>query len=150
MPPWARRFSAWANPEYAIRRSPTLPRIGVHLSPASFHPPPKSGFGKRLRAFGVHQGVCSSAGTQSPNHHESSRLRCAVLRPRRGRQILANQRGTGLSNHGATPFHSPTTGRKGGALCEPSAEPELLRTLQPSVFRKQDTRLKAWAELLGV
>src|SRR6266567_8926985 len=89
-------------------------------------------------------------GTRLPSPARSSRLRCVVHRLRQGGRTLANQRETDLSKRGATPFHSPTTDRKGDALCEPSAEGELLRTLQPWVFRSQDTRLKDWAELLGV
>src|SRR6266567_9616569 len=89
-------------------------------------------------------------GTRSPSPARSSRLRCVVRRLRHGGQFPGTQRETGLSKRGATPFHSPTTDRKGDALCEPSAEAELLRTLQPWVFRSQDTRLKDWAELLGV
>lgn len=40
--------------------------------------------------------------------------------------------------------------RRDDALGEPSAKPELPHTVQPSVFRSQDTRLKDWAVPLGV
>src|SRR5437016_12028512 len=89
-------------------------------------------------------------GTRSPSPARSSGLRCVVRRLRHGGEFPGTQRETGLSKRGATPFHSPTTDRTADALCEPSAEGELLRTLQPWVFRSQDTRLKDWAELLGV
>src|SRR5213594_2033806 len=89
-------------------------------------------------------------GTRSPSPARSSRLRCVVHRLRHGERFPASQRETGLSKRDAIPFHSPTTDRKGDALCEPSAEGELFRTLQPWVFCNQDTRLKDRAEVLGV
>ena len=79
-----------------------------------------------------------------------SRLRCVVHRCRQCGRPPANQRETGFSKRDAIPFHSPTTDRTADVLCEPSAKREFLRTWQPWDFRRNDIRLKDWAELLGV
>src|SRR5947208_12529318 len=91
-----------------------------------------------------------NTGPRSPSPARSSRLRRVVRRLRHGGSFPGTQRETGPSKRGAIPFHSPTTDRKGDGLYEPSAEPGLLRILPPWVFGSNDTRLKDWAELLGV
>jgi len=120
--PLARKVFAWTKTDHAIRPWTTLPRIEQHLSFASIHPLPKSDGNKRSREIDALRALDTSVGTQSPNHHWSSRLRCAVHRPRHGARSPANQLETGLSKRGAMPFRSPTNDRRGFLPGEPNAK----------------------------
>jgi hypothetical protein len=83
----------------------------------------------------------------STAEHQSPRV---VLRRGALEGIPAKWPETAVSKHGAIQFRFPTMGHRGDALCEPSAKPLSLRTLRPSGDRKPGTRLKDWAEPLGV